>query len=141
MSKKKITIFSLLVFLFAFSFNSGVVNAYFTDQSEEKVNTFTIAELKEVTYEYYYLDENDNEEVAQSSNSNTVFAGTQVNINNTLTSLDCGSIKHYVNGNLYNGNTYTVTDNTTIKEVCELNVYTITYNLGLNFKKLNCFMS
>ncbi len=129
MNNKSKIIYSILVFLFAFSFNSGVVNAYFTDKSEEKVNTFTIAELKEVTYEYYYLDENDTEVEVQSSNSDNVFVGTQVSINDTLTNLDCSSIKHYVNGNLYNGNTYVVNDNTTIKEVCELNRYTITYNL------------
>ncbi len=129
MSKKSNIIYSILVFLFAFSFNSGVVNAYFTDKPEEKVNTFTIAELKEVTYEYYYLDENDTEVEAQASNSYNVFVGTQVSINDTLTNLDCSSIKHYVNGNLYNGNTYTVNGNTTIKEVCELNRYTITYDL------------
>lgn len=129
MNKKSNIIYSILVFLFAFSFNFGVVNAYFTDKTETKANTFTIAESKEVTYEYYYLDENDTEIEVQSSNSNTVFAGTQININDTLTNLDCSSIKHYANGNLYNGNTYVVNDTTTIKEVCELNRYTITYNL------------
>ena len=122
---KKIIIFVMLLFLCPFC-----VKAYITDTSSNVINNFTVAELKEVTYEYYYLDENDNEVQVQNSNTNNVFVGSQISINDTLTSLDCNNIKHYVNGSLYNGSTYTITGDTTIKEVCELNRYTITYNLN-----------
>ena len=82
--KKSNIIYSVLVFLFAFSFNSGVVKAYFTDNPEGKVNTFTIAELKTITYEYYALDENNQEIPIGNSTTDNLFVGQVVNINDTF---------------------------------------------------------
>ena len=130
MNKKKITIFSILVFLFAFSFNSRIVKAYITDKPEGKINTFTIAELKKVTYEYYVRDENNQEIPVETTTITNVLPGEVVNISDTLTNYDCNNIVHYVDGNEYNSSTYTVNADTTIKEVCVLRTYTITYNLN-----------
>ena len=124
MNKIKTFIYSILVFLFVFSFNSRVVKAYLTS-SDEKTNVFKIAELKELVYQYFYLDDTDNEVQAKNSESTKKFVGMQINIVDTLVESDCENIKHYINDVLYNSNTYTVVDDATIKEVCKLNKYNV----------------
>ena len=125
MNKIKTFIYSILVFLFAFSFNSRVVKAYFTDSPEGKINNFTIAEIKELLYQYFFIDDTDAEVQAKNSVTTKEFAGIQLNIVDALADSDCENIKHYIDDVLYNSNTYTVVDDATIKEVCKLNRYNV----------------
>lgn len=130
MNKKSNIIYSILVFLFAFSFNSGVVKAYFTDKPEEKVNTFTIAELKEVTYVYSYIDENDNKHTLKDSETEKYFIGSTITLADKIdNTIDYDQVKIYVDNNEYTSNSYVVNDDTTVEYVYYLNRYTITYNL------------
>ncbi len=119
----------LLVAIISSFFFVNKVNAYFTSD-DSAINSFSIAESKNLTNEYYVLDENNQEIQVANATSDIVFVGETINITNTLTNYDCDNIKHYINGQLHNGNTYIISDNTTVKEVCELRTYTITYGLN-----------
>ena len=127
----KLFVFSLIL-LFAFSISLVNVNAYLTDTTESITNTFTIKQTQkyQVTFTYYYVDENDNVIQLKAPDINTYDEGTIINLGTNLDqTVDYSEVKYYVNDSLYTLPTYPVTGDVTIQETYYLNRYNITYNL------------
>ena len=113
-------------------FVTNKVNALVKVETGPVVNTFSLMVQQgyNVTFEYYYLDENNVEQVLQSPSTSRFSNGSVINLNDYLiTTLDYDTVSYYIGGSLHSGSTYTVFQDVTIKQVYKLNRYTITYNL------------
>jgi uncharacterized repeat protein (TIGR02543 family) len=125
--KKLKTIGFLLVALISSFFFIINVKAYLIDNSQSD-NTFTVAPAYDVTLEYYYIDDQDNNVEYQPPIEKKVFKGTVYNLmDDIIDELDYSEVRHYLNGNLYSNSTYTVLGNSTIASVYMLNRYNVLF--------------
>ncbi len=122
---KKNVLFLLLLFLCPF-----VVKAYITKETSRVVNTFTIMSKYDVTYRYYYVDENDEKHELKVPVTTSYALGSVIALGDDIdSSIDYNEVKYFINNNEVSGN-YTVNGDVTIDEVYYLNRYTITYILN-----------
>ena len=77
---KKTIIYTFLIMLFIFPLD---VLAYIKVESEPLVNSFTLGEAPQcdLTRRYYYVDENDNRQVAKASVTQTYYCGSTITLN------------------------------------------------------------
>lgn len=125
---KKASIYTVLIMFFLFPLD---VFAYIKVETKPLVNSFTLGETPQcdLTRRYYYVDENDNRQVAKASVTRTYYCGSTITLNQDLMDLDYSSVSYYIGSNAYNQSSYVLNSNTTIDEVYYLNRYSITYNL------------
>ena len=132
MNKKNIIIYSILVFLFAFSFNLGTVKAYLTSEGEEKTNSFTVAPVYTDTYTYN-LENSDGTVTKLGEKTVHAFAGDTINIdapNIDVSNYTLKSITINGSGSYSIGDTYTQpSENLSIVYTYEksLQTFTVTY--------------
>ena len=133
MNKKNIFIYSILVFLFAFSFNLSTVKAYLTSSSNEETNTFTVASVYTDTYTYN-LENSDGTVTKLGEKTITAFAGDTINIDAPNIDVSNYTLKSIIiNGSgLYSiGDTYTQpSGNLSIVYTYEkpIQTFTVTYS-------------
>ena len=129
MNKIKHILFYIMLFVLSFIPVSSY--AYVKVETGPVTNSFSLGEYTPciVTRRYYYVDENNNRQIAKASTTETHYCGQTITLNQGLMSLDYSSVDYYVGGNIYNQPTYVINNDITIDEVYNLNRYTITYNL------------
>ena len=112
-------------------FVSNKVNALVKVETGPIINSFTFDQVVQCNLirRYYYVDENDNRQVAKSSDTQTYYCGSVITLNQGLMNLDYNSVSYYIGTDVLNQNTYVLNSDTTIDEVYYLNRYNITYNL------------
>ena len=136
MKKKNILVYFVLVFLFAFSFKLGTVQALFTSGREEALNVFTIASPYTDTYSYVYRA-NNGRITNLGEKTVTAFAGQIINIdapNVDVSNYILDSITINGNGSYNIGDTYTQpnSDLTILYTYRQKNTYRVTFS-GNNY--------
>jgi len=125
MRNNKILIVFLLACILSFFCPIKKVSAIAMTNSQSIVNTFTISNTASVTYKYTFVDLNGNRTQLQADTTTTEYNGTVIDLQAIQLNQTAAYIQNIINGQDYNGNTYTINGNTVIEQVYHELVYTL----------------